>query len=154
MCSCSATSWNYLQCSLASRLRPHRGHSHSPTWAVGREGSWAGGAWRTAGAVPARRAKRQWVPRYDFHPPEKEGDLIPPPVLSVLSMSKGSPQQPQEESAAGWDGKREHGLVSVENGALQPRTCTLAPPHTHPLLPAAVHNAFSVSSVLSVQGLE
>lgn len=65
-----------------------------------------------------------------------------PPALLAVRMSKGSPQQPHEGSVAGWDVDGEYRLVSVQDGTLQLCRCTLGPPHTHPLLPDAVNDAF------------
>lgn len=75
---------------------------------------------------------------------------MPPPALSALRMSTESSREPGEESTVGQDGKHGHSLVSVQDGTLQPPTCTLACCHMHPLLPAAVKDAFWVSSVFSV----
>lgn len=59
-----------------------------------------------------------------------------PPALSVVRMSNPMREVWQGEM---WMVNR---LVSVQDGTVQLCRCTLGPPHTHPLLPDAVNDAF------------
>lgn len=142
MHGCSITGWNYLQCSLGSRLGQYPGHSPSPLGRVRRclEDC------RYHSCLESKEAVGTSVRNlHNLHSLQNEDNLTPPPALSVLRMSKGFPQQPHEwcpQSVAGWDVEREYRLVSVQDGALQLCRCTLAPPHAHPLLPDAVNDAF------------